>query len=136
MLYIFDTNVLLSAILFPNSLPNQALEKAYKLETLIFSKDTHSECLEVLSRSKFDKYVSEEKRLRRFENLKREILDVPISQRPPICRDPKDEKFLTLASFTKPNCIISGDKDLLALDPFQEISILTPNQFLDTIEVE
>ena len=46
------------------------------------------------------------------------------------CRDPKDNKFLELAFCGKADCIISGDDDLLALNPFREIPIITPREFL------
>ena len=46
------------------------------------------------------------------------------------CRDPKDDMFLELAVNGNANYIITGDDDLLSLNPFREIKILTPNDFL------
>jgi len=46
-----------------------------------------------------------------------------------LCRDPKDNKFLELAVNGKADYLISGDRDLLILNPFQEISILSPQAF-------
>ena len=46
------------------------------------------------------------------------------------CRDAKDNKFLELAVSGKADCIVSGDADLLVLNPFREIPILTPREFL------
>ena len=46
-----------------------------------------------------------------------------------LCRDPKDNKFLELAIKGKADYLISGDQDLLILNPFQEISILSPQAF-------
>ncbi len=37
------------------------------------------------------------------------------------CRDAKDNEFLELAVSGKADCIISGDDDLLVLDPFRGI---------------
>ncbi len=37
------------------------------------------------------------------------------------CRDPKDNKFLELAACGKADFIISGDQDLLVLNPFPVI---------------
>ena len=45
-------------------------------------------------------------------------------------RDRKDDKFLELAVNGNAALIITGDKDLLALDPFQGIAIITPASFL------
>jgi len=46
------------------------------------------------------------------------------------CRDPKDDKFLELAINGKAEIIVSGDADLLALNPFRGIPIVTPAIFL------
>ena len=46
------------------------------------------------------------------------------------CRDAKDNKFLELAVSGKADCIVSGDADLLVLNPFRGIPILTPREFL------
>ncbi len=47
-----------------------------------------------------------------------------------ICRDPKDDKFLELAISGKADFIITGDQDLLILNPFRDIEIITANEFL------
>jgi len=46
------------------------------------------------------------------------------------CRDAKDNKFLELAVAGKASCIVSGDDDLLVLNPFRGIPIITPREFL------
>lgn len=46
------------------------------------------------------------------------------------CRDPKDNKFLELAVSGKATCIVSGDKDLLALHPFRGIQMVAPQVVL------
>jgi hypothetical protein len=43
----------------------------------------------------------------------------------------KDDKFLELAVNGKANLIVSGDKDLLILNPFRDIPILTISEFLE-----
>jgi len=48
-----------------------------------------------------------------------------------VCRDVKDDKFLELAVSGRADCIVSGDSDLLTLNPFRGIPILTPREFLD-----
>ena len=47
-----------------------------------------------------------------------------------MCRDPKDDKFLELAYAAKAKCIITGDQDLLILNPFRGIPIKTAAEFL------
>ncbi|WP_347566266.1 putative toxin-antitoxin system toxin component, PIN family [Scytonema sp. UIC 10036] len=40
-------------------------------------------------------------------------------------RDPKDNKYLELAVSGQAECIVTGDDDLLVLNPFRGIEILT-----------
>jgi uncharacterized protein len=46
------------------------------------------------------------------------------------CRDPKDDQYLSLAINGCAECIVTGDDDLLVLNPFREIPILTARMFL------
>jgi hypothetical protein len=46
-----------------------------------------------------------------------------------VCRDVKDNKFLELAVSGNADIIITGDQDLLVLNPFQDIKITTPENF-------
>lgn len=48
----------------------------------------------------------------------------------PICRDPDDDAVLALALAAKVDWIVSGDDDLLVLQTFQGIDIITPAQAL------
>jgi predicted nucleic acid-binding protein len=48
-----------------------------------------------------------------------------------ICRDSKDDKFLELAISGKADFIITGDQDLLVLNPFRNIEIIAANEFLN-----
>jgi predicted nucleic acid-binding protein len=47
-----------------------------------------------------------------------------------ICRDSKDDKFLELAISGNADFIITGDQDLLVLNPFRNIEVITANEFL------
>jgi uncharacterized protein len=55
-----------------------------------------------------------------------------IAERIAACRDPTDDKFLELAVSGKADLIVSGDGDLLALNPFRGIPILAPAAFVQT----
>jgi putative PIN family toxin of toxin-antitoxin system len=48
-----------------------------------------------------------------------------------ICRDPKDDFVLECAVLGEADVIVSGDKDLLSLQTYNSIHILTPRQYLD-----
>ena len=47
-----------------------------------------------------------------------------------VCRDPKDDHILELAINGNALFIVTGDYDLLALDPFRGVRIVTPVEFL------
>ncbi len=130
-IYVFDTNSLVSAHLLPNSIPRKAFDLAWERGILVHSRETFSEFVEVFTRSKFDKYLPLENRLQAiaFLELKSQLIDVtdPVIA----CRDPKDDMFLALALSIKADTIVTGDQDLLVLNPFREIPILTPSDFLD-----
>ena len=88
------------------------------------------ELADVLSRRKFDPYVTVQERqifLRLLLSLVDLISVLPVIQ---VCRDPKDDKFLELAVNGEARLIITGDADLLALRPFRGIDILTPAGYL------
>jgi putative PIN family toxin of toxin-antitoxin system len=65
--------------------------------------------------------------------IERAILVEPI-ETVTVCRDPKDDKFLELALNGKASFIITGDEDLLELNPFNEVRILKPDEFLQVFE--
>ena len=55
---VLDTNSLVSSILIKSSLPDQAFKAARKTGIILLSNDTSQELQEVLTRTKFDKYIS------------------------------------------------------------------------------
>jgi predicted nucleic acid-binding protein len=58
---------------------------------------------------------------------------VAIIERIAACRDPNDDKFLELAVNGRADLIVSGDRDLVALNPFRGIPIVTPAIFVQDI---
>jgi putative PIN family toxin of toxin-antitoxin system len=58
------------------------------------------------------------------------VENVEIAQKIAICRDRKDDKFLELAVNGKADYIITGDQDLLVLNPFQDIAIISVSDYL------
>ncbi len=47
-----------------------------------------------------------------------------------VCRDPKNNMFLSLVKEIQTNYLITGDNDLLILSNFENTKILKPSQFL------
>ena len=129
-----DTNVWISRVLLSDSLPARAVDKALESHDVMLSEALMDELASVLARSKFDKYVS---RVDRQAFIRRVLqvgnLATVISQVAD-CRDPKDNMILALALDSSSHQIVSGDRDLLALDPWRRIRVVTPKAFLDSDE--
>ncbi len=127
---VVDNSALVSRLLLPHSVPGQAVRKAVDEAQLLVSEATLTELADVLSRPKFDAYVTIEDRQEFLRLLGRIAELVPITHTVRACRDPGDDKFLELAVNGGADLIVTGDKDLLALDPFRGIPILTPTGYL------
>jgi putative PIN family toxin of toxin-antitoxin system len=129
--FVLDTNVLLSAALFKQSLSRQAFDAVVMSDgAILLSEPVLAELSDVFSRSRFDRYVSIESRNQFLVELLEIVEMIEIVNSITVCRDPKDDKFLELAIDGNANCLLSSDKDLLVLHPFREIKILTPADFL------
>jgi putative PIN family toxin of toxin-antitoxin system len=126
---VVDTNVVLSAILFPNSVPGRALDRSQG-SVVLASALTLQELKEVADRSRFDRYVEPEKRRRLVAEYVRATVTVDIPFPIRACRDPRDDKFLEVAVHGRADVIVTGDTDLLALHPFRGIAILTPAEYI------
>lgn len=130
-IFVVDTNTLISANLLPGSVSRKAYDKVREIGIAVYSNATLTEFSATLIRSKFDKYLSIEKRVAELNAFERTGQLIAVSTKIDICRDPKDNKFLELAIEAGAACIITGDKDLLVLNPFKDIPILTPAEFLE-----
>lgn len=130
--FIFDTNILLSALFDETSIPATALKKTRLQDILLISESVKSEYRKVFFRPKFDKYISLTTRIEFIENIIAHSFPVTITQEIKVCRDSDDDKWLSLAISAKADCIVSGDKDLLVLHPFRQIPILKPADFLNS----
>ena len=129
--FVADTNIVISAAVFSSLNPALSLKKMVTLGSLAFSELILQEYAETLSNNKFDKYLPLEKRLSFLEKFISEGILITINRSVKICRDPKDDKYLELAVSCNASCIITGDKDLLVLHPFENIPILTSADFLN-----
>lgn len=131
MRVVFDCNVLISALLIYTSTSGHALLKAKKADIILLSTSALAELINVATRPKFDKYVSIEVRLEFIKEYESVATLVPVTHKVKVCRDQKDDMYLELAISGKANCIVSGDPDLLVLNPFENIPIISPREFLD-----
>lgn len=130
MRVVIDTNVWISSLLVADSASAQAVDKALSQSEVMVSEATIEELCDVLSRQKFDRYVSLDDReqfLRRFLQV---TTIVSVISDVTDCADPGDNRFLALALDAESDCIVSGDADLLSLSPWRGIQIVSPGDFL------
>lgn len=128
---VIDTNTLISSILIANSVPDRASQKARDIGILLFSDRTFEELQQVITRQKFDRYVSIAIRVEFLARLWGESEHIETIEAIADCRDPKDNKFLEVAVNGNADYILTGDRDLLVLNPFRDIPIVSPANFLN-----
>ena len=128
--FVLDNNILVSALLVKNSSPFWVIKKVEEMGVILYSEATLLELNQVLNRKKFIKYFTVEEKQEFIVKLIESAELVVIKESIDVCRDPNDNKFLELAVSGDANFIISGDQDLLVLNPFRNIEIITSNDFL------
>jgi putative PIN family toxin of toxin-antitoxin system len=88
----------------------------------------------VLSRPKIKKLVGPQRLavMRRF--LRRKTKLIKPKRQIKACRDSNDDYLLEIAVEAKAAVLVSGDADLLALDPFRSIRIMNYHEFKAMLE--
>ncbi len=129
MRVVIDTNVLVGAALKRNSTPAAAAGAVQRRDVLLKSLATEQQLFEVVARPYFVPLIGNDTRAWLRELMSAAEL-VAIAERIAACRDPTDDKFLELAVNGHADLIISGDADLLALNPFRSIPIVAPAAFV------
>ncbi|HUE97943.1 MAG TPA: putative toxin-antitoxin system toxin component, PIN family [Anaerolineales bacterium] len=127
---VFDTNVLISALLFEHSTPAQAFFTALNRGEILLCAPLAEEINRKVHQPKFDPYLSFDQREVFIAALVEASELVEITETITICRDPNDNMLLELAVSGRAEVIVTGDKDLLVLHPFREIAVLNPKDFL------
>lgn len=133
---ILDTNILISGLLLSLSTSQQLFDLVTEKHILLISESTFTEFYKTIIKKKFDKYLSLEKRLKFLTTLREKAILINIVENITICRDIKDNQFLELALSGEADFIITGDNDLLVLNPFREIDIITIKEFLAKFDYE
>ena len=127
---VLDTNVLISAALLVRGTPFRVLTEILRTGVLLFSDETFEEVATRLMRPKFDRTIEPELRERFLAELAVVGEWTTITGALTACRDPEADKILETALAGEAQSITTGDGDLLALNAFQGIAILTPAAFL------
>jgi putative PIN family toxin of toxin-antitoxin system len=134
-----DANVLVSAALSRSPQAPSVLTLDAALDgrvELVTSPMLLREITSVLSRPRLRKYVSADEAARFVADLAAQttLLIDPPGPHPTVCRDPRDDYLFALAAMSGVEAIVSGDLDLLAVDPAElTVEVITPRQFVERL---
>jgi len=131
---VFDTNVFLRALINPKGV-NAHLVRSLNRYLLITSTAIVEEVVEVLSRadllgSKAIRTIDADQMIALLRQAPLVAPTVTVT----VCRDPDDNKFLEAALAARADYLITGDKDLRALDGYEGLKIRFPTEFLEELE--
>ncbi len=132
---VLDTNVLISAFLSAGGKPAASLDWTLTYAKLLTAAELLDELETRLERPRLAKYSTESHRKEFVAQIRQVAVLVPVVGTIKVCRDPDDDVVLEVAVSGQTDCIVTGDKDLLMLDPFQEIPILSPADFIATAAI-
>src|ERR1700733_406917 len=130
MRVVIDTNILVSFAIRPNPDFEKIFDHTAAHGVSLVSEDTIAELFDVMSRTKFRKYVPLDQSIDYVEWYVGISQQVIVTEHVVACRDPKDDKFLSLAVSGKADCIIAGDHHLLDMGKFNDIPVYRPAEFI------
>ena len=129
MKVVFDTNVLVSALVFPGGRGEEALQRILEeKDELLLSKPILDELLGILGR-KFSRDAEALSHIAVF--LSDLAQPVKPRQRLRIVSDDPDNRILECAIAGRAGAIVTGDRALLALGDFRGVRIISLRQYLD-----
>ena len=129
MKIVIDTNVLISGIFFGGFPQKVLLSVVGKQITACASTEIVNEYQEVIHEM-IDRKQGRIKKDILVPVLNALELIEPISEIQ-LSRDPDDDKFIECAKDAHALYIVSGDKDLLVLDHYEDIEIVTAKEFCE-----
>ncbi|MBY0435923.1 MAG: putative toxin-antitoxin system toxin component, PIN family [Cyclobacteriaceae bacterium] len=128
MLFVFDTNVLISAALV-EGVCRLAFDIG-KAQGIARSEETFRELAKTLEKPRLQKYLTNETKIDFLANFLKLSQFIGITEKIAVCRDPKDDMFLELAVSCQASALITRDGDLLSLHPFRGIPIVSVTNFI------
>ncbi len=128
---ILDTNILISAVGFGGK-PREILNLVLKKRIIVITSPTLLAELEDVVHKKFPALASDFNRLNK--QIKKNFKLVRPKETLKITQDDDDNRILEAAVEGNCDYIITGDKELLDLGNYKRIKIITPDQFVRTIE--
>jgi putative PIN family toxin of toxin-antitoxin system len=135
---VLDTNVLVSGLVTEGGAPQRILDAWLEGRfTLVTSLYLLEELVHVLT------YPRIVQRLRVEEEELLAFLDALVSKAEivsgrlcllGVTRDPKDDAVVACAQEGEADYIVSGDQDLLVLEKYGDVQIISPREFLEILE--
>lgn len=130
MKVVFDTNIFVSALVFPGGRGEAALQRILEeRDELVLSKPIIDELLGILER-KFSRDAEELSHVAVF--LSELSLTVKPRQRLSVVKDEPDNRILECAIAGHAQVIVTGDRALLALGEYRGVRIISLRDYLDT----
>lgn len=127
--FIFDTSSLISAYVLAGSASSRALNLARKNGAIATTTVLFNEFAKSYRHYRFEKYLPLSKRNLAINIIKSQISFFPVKEAS-VYQHPATDQLLELAIAADASCIVTENKDLLALNPYEHVPIITPEQFL------
>ncbi len=133
MRIVADTNTVISGLLWKGA-PRQIIQACrYQRITVVSSERLIAELAEVLAREKFANRIRSAglipaSLVEDYRVLTEQVYLEPLSE--PVCRDPDDDAVLACALAGRADAVVSGDDDLLSLNVFRGIPIITAAEWV------
>jgi len=131
---VLDSTVLVSAFLTANGAADVVIQRARDGSVLVYASDAIlDETQKVLAYPRLvQQYRYTPQDVQAFCDRVRAavILVSPLPPFPTICRDPDDDMVLACVRAAAVQYLVTRDKDLLVLQQYEGITIITPEAFL------
>ena len=135
---LLDANVLISAAIRPSGTPGLVISALLERNAfeLVLSPSIIAEAEEALKLPKIRKYLVEPDEAVLWLADLGALADLvnDSGRAKGVCRDPEDDAVLSAAVEGRAEVIVTGDDDLLALEQYEGIAIVTPRAFLEMIK--
>ena len=127
---VFDTNILVSALVFPGGRGEAALRRIIQqTDQLVLSRPIVDELLDVLAR----KFARDAEELAHVAVFVTELaVVVAPKRRLRVVKDDPDNRILECAVAGRAQVIVTGDKALLGLKLYEKVRILSLREYLGT----
>lgn len=133
---IIDTNIFVRMLLGSENCGAIYNAFADGIFDIVISEPLFSEIIDVINRPKFKKIIEAKDKNKLIELIKIDAAWFSPEEKISVCRDPKDNIVLECALAAKVDCIVTDDDDLLSLNPYKEIGIISAMEFLKLLNIK